>query len=83
MIAHLPPSPRCVRLQGVQRMVDYLRPRGQNAPYATIVARTLPCVLDARGRALFIEYSMGMNSEGEVRLQYLSALLLSANVAKC
>ena len=60
-------------------MVDYLRPRGQNAPYATIVARTLPCVLDARGRALFLEYSMGMNSEGEVRLQYLSTLLLSAD----
>ena len=63
-------------------MVDYLRPRGQNAPYATIVARTLPCVLDARGRALFIEYSMGTNAEGEVRLQSLSALLRSANISK-
>jgi len=64
-------------------MVDYLRPRGQNAPYATIVARTLPCVLDARGRALFIEYSMGTNAEGEVRLRSLSALLLRAHISKC
>ena len=31
-------------LQGIHRLVDYMRPRGQNAPYATIVARTLPCV---------------------------------------
>jgi len=63
-------------------MVDYLRPRGQNAPYATIVARTLPCVLDARGRSLFIEYSMGTNAEGEVRLRSLSALLLRAHISK-
>jgi hypothetical protein len=83
LIAHSPLTPGCLRLQGVQRMVDYLRPRGQNAPYATIVARTLPCVLDARGRSLFIEYSMGTNAEGEVRLRSLSALLLRAHISKC
>jgi len=64
---------------GVHRMIDYLRPRGQNAPYATIVARTLPCVLDASGRRHFFEYAMGTDGEGEVRLRYLLALLQSAD----
>ena len=66
-------------LGGLQRMVDYMRPQGQNAPYATIVARTLPCVLDAEGRRLFHEYASGADSDGEVRYRYLLALLQSAD----
>ena len=64
---------------GVDQMVEYLRPRGQNAPYATIVARTLPCVLDAAGRQKFFEYAMGTDGDGEVRLRYLLALLQSSD----
>ena len=66
-------------LGGVHRLVDYLRPKGQNAPYATIVARTLPCVMDAEGRRLFHEYASGTDADGEVRFRYLLALLQSSD----
>ena len=62
---------------GIHRMIDYLRPRGQNAPYATIVARTMPCVLDPAGRRAFNEYATSTDADGEVRLRYLLALLQS------
>ena len=64
---------------GIKAMVDYLKPRGQNAPYATIVARTLPCVLDAHGRRMFHEYSMAPDAEGEARYNYLLWLLQSSD----
>ena len=65
------------RMGGVGRLIDYLRPKGVNAPYATIVARTLPCVMDAAGRRLFHEYAAGVDADGEVRYRYLLALLQS------
>ena len=66
-------------LGGVHRLVDYLRPKGQNAPYATIVARTLPCVMDKEGRRQFHEYASGTDADGEVRFRYLLALLQSSD----
>lgn len=64
---------------GVGRLVDYMRPKGQNAPYATIVARTLPCVMDKEGRRLFHEHASLKDTDNEVRYRYLLALLQSAD----
>jgi len=62
---------------GVIKLVDYLFPHGAQAPYATHIARTLPCVMDPQGRRQFGEYAAQKDSDGTVRLTYLSALLLS------
>ena len=60
--AGLAEAQRLHRLGGVARLVEYMRPRGQNAPYATVIARTLPCVMDAEGRRLFHEAASGVDA---------------------
>ena len=60
---------------GVNKLVDYLSPYGPQAPYATHVARTIPCVMDADGRKKFYEAASQPDSSGEVRFKYLSTLL--------
>lgn len=79
--SELEPSNRTLfqSLGGVAKLVDYLRPKGQNAPYATIVARTLPCVLDAAGRTLFHKHASEVDKDGELRYRYLLSLLQSAD----
>mgnify|MGYP003335804762 CR=1 FL=1 len=42
---------------GLFAMVDYLCPRGPQAPYATHIARTLPCIMDTEGRRSFADYA--------------------------
>ena len=64
---------------GIMKMVDYLYPHGPQGPYATHVARTLPCVMDAAGRKLFHEYATLPDSNGTPRLKYLEALLDSTD----
>ena len=66
-------------LGGVGKLIDYMRPRGMNAPYATIIARTLPCVMDNAGRRLFHEHAMTVDADGEVRFRYLLSLLQSSD----
>ena len=62
---------------GIYKMVDYLSPVGPQAPYATHIARTLPCVMDAEGRALFAEYATEADALGTTRIGYFNALLTS------
>jgi len=64
---------------GITKMVDYLYPHGPQGPYATHVARTMPCVMDAAGRKLFHEYATQLDSAGEPRLKYLETLLDSTD----
>ena len=64
-------------LGGIGRMIDYLSPHGPNAPYATHIARTLPCVMDKDGRQMFHDYATGVDAHGEVRMTFLTALLTS------
>jgi hypothetical protein len=64
-------------LGGIRRIVDFLSPMGPHAPYATHIARTIPCVMDPEARRLFHEYASGVDGDGEVRYRYLLALLLS------
>mmetsp|Transcript_8106 Transcript_8106/g.20105 ORF Transcript_8106/g.20105 Transcript_8106/m.20105 type:complete len:1749 (-) Transcript_8106:113-5359(-) len=66
-------------LGGIRRMIDYLNPTGPQAPYATHVARTLPCVMDADARIIFHEYASGSDFDGQVRFKYLLTLLLSSD----
>ena len=67
------------RCGGVERMIDCLAPKGQNAPYATIIARTLPCVLDKAGRELFYTHASKSDSDGQLRYRYLLKLLESTD----
>eukprot|EP00966_Prymnesium_polylepis_P124788 2886092-Prymnesium_polylepis.3 len=66
-------------LGGIRRLIEYLAPNGPQAPYATHVARTLPCVMDGDARTLFHEYAALQDRDGVVRYKYLSALLESAD----
>lgn len=64
---------------GIMKMIDYLYPHGPQGPYATHVARTMPCVMDAAGRKLFHEYATLPDAHGQPRLKYLEALLDSTD----
>lgn len=66
-------------LNGIRRMIDYLKPTGPHAPYATHVARTLPCVMDADARKMFHDYARQYDRDGQIRYEYLLALLMSSD----
>lgn len=64
---------------GVTKMVDYLFPHGPQGPYATHIARTMPCVMDANGRKLFLQYATTPDANGVPRIKYLEDLLDSTD----
>ena len=78
-LTELEPANRALfhAMGGIYKMVDYLSPVGPQAPYATHIARTLPCVMDAEGRALFAEYATEADALGTTRIGYFNALLTS------
>ena len=67
------------QMGGIRKMIDYMYPHGPQAPYATHIARTLPCVMDAAGRKLFHEYATLPDAQNVPRLKYLEALLDSTD----
>ena len=69
-LTELEPANRALfhAMGGIYKMVDYLSPVGPQAPYATHIARTLPCVMDAEGRALFAEYATEADALGTTRI---------------